>query len=69
MNMKAQQFLLELADLIERYDGADFYYTTDDNGIHIKLGSDEEDCFVGFGLDPKALRQAAAQRPVYLPLK
>lgn len=59
MNMRAQQFLLDLAELIERHGGADFYYTTRDDGIHIKLDGDGEDCFVGFGMLPKELRAAA----------
>lgn len=60
LDMRAQQFLLELAELIERHGGADFYYTNDDDGVHIQMDGDRDDCFVGFGLDPKELRAAAA---------
>lgn len=60
MNMRAQQFLLELADLIERHGGADFFYTTADDGVHIQLDGDQDDCFVGFDLTPRKLRAAAA---------
>lgn len=56
---RAQQFLLELADLIERHSGADFYYTTDDDGVHIQMDGERDDCFVGYGLVPKDLRAAA----------
>ena len=42
---KQSLFLEKLADLCEQYD-ADFYYTIDDDGIHIIVDGNE--CFVGF---------------------
>lgn len=64
MNMRAQQFLLDLAELIEQHGGADFYYTTSDDGIHIKLDGDREDCFVGFDLLPNRRRPGIGSRPL-----
>jgi len=58
MENKERDFLLELAALIERYD-AHFYYTTDDDGIHVALKG-QADCAVSYFLDPKELRSATA---------
>lgn len=52
-------FLKELADLTERYGGVDFYYTTDDDGIHLELLSESIECHVGFDTSPKRLREVA----------
>lgn len=52
-------FLKELADLTERYGGVDFYYTTDDDGIHLELLSESIECRVGFDTSPKRLREVA----------
>jgi len=34
------EFLEKLASLVERYD-VSIYYTTDDDGLHIKIAGDE----------------------------
>lgn len=44
LTAKQKEFLLKLADLCEEYK-ADFYYTRDDNGIHVEVEGDE--IFVG----------------------
>lgn len=53
----AKQFLIKLADLVEEY-AAEFYYTNNDDGIHI-LVKDGPDCFIGHSLEPNELRKAA----------
>lgn len=55
-----QDFLLDLANLIERHGGAEFYYTRNDDGVHIKIKGRPSDCFVGFDLAPENLRAAAS---------
>ena len=57
MTEAAKQFLIKLADLVEEY-ATEFYYTNNDDGIHISVGG-EPDFFVGFSLDPTELRKAA----------
>ncbi len=57
-----KDFLLELAWLIERHGAVDFYYTPADDGVHIRLVGDADDCFVGHSLTPAALRAAAARQ-------
>lgn len=52
-------FLKEFADLTERYGGVNFYYTTDDDGIHLELLSESIECRVGFDTSPKRLREVA----------
>ena len=59
MNQRHKNFLGKLADLLEKYK-ADCGYTTDDDGVHLRVDGDE--VFVGF-LDSdsciKELRAAA----------
>lgn len=57
LNAKENSCLVELADLIEKYD-VRFDYTIADDGIHIHIAG-KDDCFVGFYLDPAELRKAA----------
>lgn len=55
---KEKRFLVALADICEKYD-ATFFYTTDDDGIHIELGEEEIFCeFMVFEV-PAELRAAA----------
>ena len=51
MDAKALEFLKALADLCEKYN-ATFSYTTDDDGVHIKV--DDQDVFIGQLLFPNA---------------
>ena len=59
MKTKAETFLLGLADLIERCEGVEIYYTNDDDGVHIAIEGDKKDCFVGFSFSPASIRDAA----------
>ena len=55
---KEKRFLVALADICEEYD-ATFYYTTDDDGIHIDL--DDEEIFHDFMVfDLPAILKTAA---------
>ena len=56
------QFLTELANLVQKH-GADFYYTTADDGIHIM--ADGVQVFTGFSLTPELLR-AAVKEPTHV---
>jgi hypothetical protein len=58
MNKRQKRFLLQLADLCEKYN-AEFNYTNNDDGIHITV--DEEEIYVGYLSDDftKDLREVA----------
>lgn len=57
LNDMESRFLMELADLIDRYN-AKIYYTNDDDGVHYAL-QDRPACFVGHGPDTDSMRYIA----------
>ncbi len=56
MNQKQKDFLSKLADLCEEY-SPDFFYTTDDDGIHIAV--DSQKIFIDYSITAETLREAA----------
>jgi hypothetical protein len=57
LTRKREEFLTKLADLCEQYN-AGFFYTIDDDGVHISI--DGDDIFVGHLMDPVTEMRVAA---------